>query len=472
MDPVISARHSATERGRGAAAAAVDHDCGPELAPNVAGRPDTRAAAARSCCDDPVPQTADGGCGDVNAFPGRAVNGGDPVDILHPPGHATDDCARDDDADAAGARVAGVNRVPGCGDPATARRLRQLDSTRAALRQDQPMARSGEPVHDADSAECDVERLARGAERLSLVDQVGACVHAAARAGAGAVHHVLPNILQVDFFMGVVDLVGAEGLRHGDIVSAVAGANDHGNSRQPANDRRLERQGSAPATGERVQSIGNTPAEVGVEYPGSGHLGVPVDAQYDVVSVVKLVTAARDAVGRVQGSIYVNPPNSCSKAETVQDRDRAGFDLNEGRAADGARIAEARDRVAFDHDAVLLPVVTCADVDALEFSRHFGKASLECDPVVAVAKVEVAGDSGTVDGHRIVVAAEIDIAGYCRVAEDQPIVVVTEIDIAGNCRTAGGQRVDPAAKADAAGDRTAVNDQRVVAGAKADAAED
>ena len=139
-------------------------------------------------------------------------------------------------------------------------------------------------------------------------------------------------------------------------------------------------------------------------------------------------------------------------AETVQDRGRAGLDLDESRAADGARIANARDRAAFEQDAVLIPVLARARVGTLELSRHFGKAPPKRDPVVAVAEVEVAGDSGAVDGHRVVVAAKIDIAGNGRFSENQPVVVPAEIDISGNRRATDGQRVVAGAKADAAED--------------------
>ena len=158
-----------------------------------------------------MPDSADGGCGDVDALPGGAVDRGDSVGVHDPSGHAADDLAGDDDADAARPRVAGVDRVPGRGDPAAGGRLRQRDAARAGLREHQAIARSGERVHDADLVEGDVKRLARGAECLRLVDQVGAGEHPAARAGAAAVRHVLTNnhILTL--------LIGAEGLRHANI---------------------------------------------------------------------------------------------------------------------------------------------------------------------------------------------------------------------------------------------------------------
>ena len=181
----------------------------PELACDIA-RADRRAAASAGRRDNPMPQTRDGGCGDVDAVPGRAGEGDDPVGVGHPPGHAADDTSRHDDADAASARVAGVDRVPGRGNPATGGRLRQRDAAVTALRERQPLARSGERVHDTDLVERDVERLARGAECLRLPDQVGAGEHPAARAGAGAVRHVLPEM--------VLPTPGmlAEGFRHAD----------------------------------------------------------------------------------------------------------------------------------------------------------------------------------------------------------------------------------------------------------------
>ena len=323
-DSARRAGHRAVEIRCGVAAAAVDHDRGPELAGDVAGRPDACAAASLGGRDDPVADSADVGRGDVDALPGVAVDGDDPVGVRDPPGHAADDASRHDDADAAAARVAGVDRVPGRGDPAAAGRLRQRDSAGAALRKHESLARLGKRVHDAGPVEGDVERLVPGADRLRLPDQVGAGVHPAAGAGAGAVRHFLPEPVLVAM------VLYAEDVRHGGGRTVVVGAKARVGAHPPACHRRLKLQAAGPVlipAGVPDEMLGNAACEVGVENPGSGHLVVPWDAEYGVERDIVVVVAARGSIGRVQRSLDVKPTEGLPVSVAIQDRDRAGLDL-------------------------------------------------------------------------------------------------------------------------------------------------
>ena len=207
-----------------------------------------------------------------------AVEGVDPVGVLHTPGEAADDASGHDDADAARARVAGVDRVPGCGDPPAIRRLRQRDSAIACLRQRQPAAGSGERVHDAGLVKGDEKILAHRAERLRLPEKVGAGVHPAAGARAGAVRDDLLDVsgLRISNFL----VFDAEGLGHTDHkdIAVISVLGEFGSAVQLRRKQRwldCQRAAGIGVAGAPVaEGVGVASIEIGVEYPGSPALNV------------------------------------------------------------------------------------------------------------------------------------------------------------------------------------------------------